>query len=47
MTEQQVQEMIDLDQDDKEYFAKYLGLDYDDYRSLSNDSDIDFDDWSR
>jgi hypothetical protein len=47
MTQQQVQEIIDLDeQEDLEYFARYLGVEYEDLRSFTEDKDIDFDDWS-
>jgi cold shock CspA family protein len=48
MTEQEAQTFINLDeQDDVDYFVKYLGIDYDDYQLLKQDRDIDFDDWSR
>lgn len=47
MTERQEQELINLDEnEDMEYFAKYLGIDYEDYKCFSQDRDIDFDDWS-
>lgn len=47
MTEQESQTFIDLDeQDDAEYFARYLGVDYEDFRSFALDKDIDFDDCS-
>jgi hypothetical protein len=47
MTQQQVQEIIDLDeQEDLEYFARYLGVEYEDLKSFTEDKDIDFDDWS-
>jgi hypothetical protein len=47
MTEQEAQTFIDLDeQDDAEYFARYLGIDYEDFGCLALDKDIDFDDAS-
>ena len=47
MTENQEQELINLDEnEDMEYFAKYLGIDCEDYKCFSLDRDIDFDDWS-
>jgi hypothetical protein len=47
MTEQESQTFIDLDeQDDAEYFARYLGVDYQDFMSFTLDKDIDFDDCS-
>lgn len=47
MTQHQVQEIIDLDeQEDLEYFARYLGVEYEDLKSFTEDKEIDFDDWS-
>ena len=47
MTERQEQELINLDEnEDMEYFSKYLGIDCEDYKCFSLDRDIDFDDWS-
>ncbi len=47
MTEQEAQTFIDLDeQDDAEYFARYLGVDYQDFMAFALDKDIDFDDGS-
>ena len=47
MTERQEQELINLDEnEDMEYFSKYLGIDCEDYKCFSLYRDIDFDDWS-
>ena len=47
MTEHQEQELINLDEnEDMEYFAKYLCIDCVDYKCFTWDRDIDFDDWS-
>jgi len=47
MTEQEAQTFMDLnEQDDAEYFARYLGIDYGDFGSFVIDKDIDFYDGS-
>jgi hypothetical protein len=47
MTEQEAQTFIDLDeQDNVEYFGRYLGIDYEDFGYLALGKDIDFDDGS-